>query len=49
MKYLRGFNESDNNQTNIINDCKDILLDLNDRHIKCSVWGVEGVHHIMIK
>ena len=42
MKYLRGFNESDNNQTNIINDCKDILLDLNDRHIKCSVWGVEG-------
>ncbi len=42
MKYLRAFNESDNNQTNIINDCKDILLDLDDYSIKYNVYGLEG-------
>ena len=44
MKYLRKFNESDNynNLTNIINECKDILIELEHEGIKYNVYGFEG-------
>jgi hypothetical protein len=44
MKHLRRFNESDNynNLTNIINECKDILIELEHEGIKYNVYGFEG-------
>ena len=44
MKHLRKFNESDNynNLTNIINECKDILIELEHEGIKYNVYGFEG-------
>jgi hypothetical protein len=44
MKHLRKFNESDNynNLTNIINECKDILIELEHDGVKYNVYGFEG-------
>ena len=39
MKYLRRFNENSYDLYNTISDCKDILLDLTDIGIRCSVDG----------
>ena len=36
MKHLKGFNES--SIVNILNDCRDILIDLSDNHIHYKVW-----------
>jgi predicted Zn-ribbon and HTH transcriptional regulator len=37
MKHLKRFNESSDLYNTIISDCKDILLDLTDVGIRCSV------------
>jgi hypothetical protein len=39
MKHLKRFNESSDLYNTIISDCKDILLDLTDVGIRCSVDG----------
>ena len=45
MKYLKGFNESTHYQylSDVRNNCKDILLELNDRGTKYEIYGFEGV------
>jgi hypothetical protein len=42
MKYLKRFNESSSDFTNIISECKDILVELSDKDIKYNVYGFEG-------
>ena len=38
MKHLKRFNEHSHEVSNIINDCKDILIDLSDNNIHYKVW-----------
>jgi len=42
MKYLKRFNESTSDFTNIISECKDILVELSDKDIKYRVFGFES-------
>ena len=42
MKYLKRFNESSSDFTNIISECKDILIELSDKDIKYRVYGYKG-------
>jgi hypothetical protein len=56
MKYLKRFNESSigsvyehsHEVSTIINDCKDILIDLSDNNITCKVW-VSGSGSIIVQ
>ena len=38
MKYLKRFNESSSDFTNITRECKDILVELSDKDIKYNVY-----------
>jgi len=42
MKYLKSFNESTSDFTNIISECKDILVELGDKDIEYRVYGYRG-------
>jgi hypothetical protein len=42
MKYLKRFNESTSDFTNIISECQDILVELSDKDIKYRVYGYKG-------
>ena len=42
MKYIMSFNESISNLNDVVNDCKDILVDLLDHKITYNVYGYEG-------
>ena len=42
MKYLKRFNESSSDFTNIISECKDILIELSDKDFKyLSIRAIE--------
>ena len=47
MKHLKKFNE--NSDSDIIDNCKDILVDLSDNHIPYKLWVKDKYDFIMIE